>query len=65
MTRELKHFEIQTFYKAIIGANHVTDAKKKNMPQEFHKYPDSNCKSYQEYGHFLIREQYKLASRKL
>jgi hypothetical protein len=65
MTRELKHFNVQPFYKAIIGANHVTDAKNKNMPKEFQKYPDKNCKSYQGYGHFMITQDYKRADRKL
>lgn len=65
MTRQLKHFDVLPFYKAIIGANKVTDAQKKNMPEEFQKYPDKNCNSYQNYGHFLIREEYRIRDRKI
>lgn len=40
MARELRHFEAISFYKAIIGANNMTSAKKKNMPEDFRTYPD-------------------------
>lgn len=65
MARELRHFEAISFYKAIIGANNMTSAKKKNMPEDFRTYPDHFCKSFQEYGHFLITEEFGLPVRKL
>ena len=65
MTRELKHFEAISFYKSIIGANKMIDVQKKNMPGEFQTYPHYFCKSFQDHGHFQIREEFILPHRKL
>ena len=65
MTKELKNFKVIVFYKAIIGANKMIPIEKKNMPDDFKRYPDENCKSFQDYGTFLIKEEYRYPSFKL